>query len=458
MAEASALAFGRYLRQLRERRSLSLADVCDLSKSSPEPIDKGTISRLERGQQTPSIFRLGPFCRIYEIPPDALIERMELDREVDRVGAPDTGGRTFDDLYHAGGDAVVRGNRKWEAYACYRDALPLAPPDKRIPAWINLVTMIRSLGKYALALHELRELSCSEALDAGQDALVQEILSNCCRCLGDMKQAETYAETAIERARQLGDSRILAHALRTRGCAAIDQEQWPVAHDYLLRALASYRDGVGSDSRLVPSPAFEAQTFLLLAECALRDRNMSRARRLTLAAQRMGQDHELPQCLAYCELLLGWVDEAAGRVDRALARWRRATALAGQLNDTRIAFAAEVEILRQAMGAGDAARARAAKRRLARLVPWVPRHIPAYRLYMQLTQHGSAQPLAALKGDAHEMQQDTFGVDDRAGRGGVADIDERRDDRRRPDERSGHRRVAVDGRSLRSAAVHDEQS
>ena len=451
------MAFGRYLRQLRERRGLSLGDVCDLSRSSPEPIDKGTISRLERGQQTPSIFRLGPFCRIYEISPDALIERMELDREVDRVGAPDTGGRTFDDLYHAGGDAVVRGNRNWEAYACFRDALPIAPKDKRIAAWINLITMIRTLGKNALALHELREIAASETLDPGQDALVHERLSNCCRCLGDMKQAEVYAETAIERATKLGDPRILAHALRTRASAAIDLEQWPAANDYLLRALASYRDGVGGVSQLVPSPAFEAQTFLSLAECALHDRNMSRARRLTLTAQRIGQDHELPQSLAYCELLLGWIDEAGGKVDRALARWRRATVLAGELNSPRIAFTAEVEILRQAMSAGDTARARASKRRLARLVPWVPRHIPAFRLYTQLTRQGNAPPRAAHKGDPHESQQDSSGVDDRAGRGAVADIDERRDERRRPDKRPGGRRVVADDGRLRAGDLADER-
>jgi hypothetical protein len=63
---------------------------------------------------------------------------------------------------------VVRGDRKWEAYACFRDALHLAPPDKQVSAWINLVSVIRSLGKNAFALHELRELSASGVLDAGR--------------------------------------------------------------------------------------------------------------------------------------------------------------------------------------------------------------------------------------------------------------------------------------------------
>src|SRR5437773_2228612 len=81
VAESSAVAFGRYLRLLRERRGLSLADVCELSQRSSESFDKGALSRLERGQQTPSIFRLGPLCRIYDVSADVLLERMELDRQ-----------------------------------------------------------------------------------------------------------------------------------------------------------------------------------------------------------------------------------------------------------------------------------------------------------------------------------------------------------------------------------------
>lgn len=411
LVETSAVALGRYLRELRERRGLSLARVCEITKSSPEPMDKGTLSRLERGQQSPSIFRLGPLCRIYEISADALIERMELDREVDRIGGPDTSGKTFDELHEAGASALTRANRRWEAYACFRDALPLAGPADRRKARINLATAIRSLGKNALALHELRELEASCGLDPGQRALIHERMSNCCRCLGDMKHAEEYADAAMAQATALGDFRILAHACCTRASAAVDQEQWGTASEFLLKALAAYRDGTGRESLILPNPSFAAQALLILAECSLHLRNIPRARRLTLAAKRMSQAHDLPVGLAYSELILGWIDEEDGQVERALQRWRRAAALAARIDYQRIVFTAEVEIFRQAWRAGDLARAKASRRRLERLVPWVPRYIPAYRRFKQLI---------AEEGEIHEELPETATAGARDGTGAFA--------------------------------------
>jgi transcriptional regulator with XRE-family HTH domain len=430
VAEGSEVAFGSYLRQLRERRGLSLARVCELTKGSPEPIDKGTLSRLEHGQQTPSIFRLGPLGRIYEISADALLERMELDREVDRIGGPATGGKSYDELHRAGGDAVVTGKRKWDAYAYFRDALPVATADKKVGAWINLVTAIRALGKNGLALHELRELEASAPLDARQRTLVHERMSGCCRCLGDMKHAEEHADVATAQALALGDARILAYAYSARAGAAIDQEQWAVADGQLLKALAAYRDGLEGQSLLLPSPSFEAMTLLMLAECSVNVRNMARARRFTMAAKRMSEDHHLPSGLAYSELLLGWVDEAAGRVERALTRWRRVTVLAARIDNPRLVFTAEVEIFRQAQDAGDLARARASRRRLERLVPWIPRHIPAYRRFKQLIDHDRPRAPRAQEGKTHDELPKTAAV--RARSDVDAHVGVRRDDRRQP--------------------------
>jgi len=402
MADPSAVAFGKYLRHLRERRGLSLSRVCEWSRSSAEPFDKGTLSRLERGQQTPSIYRLGPLSRIYQISADALLERMELDRELDRLGAPETFGKTFDELQRAGGAAILRQDRKWDAYACFRDSFWIAGPDKKVIAWLNVATAIRSLGKNALALHELRELASSADLDPGQRTLLNERLSNCCRCLGDMRRAEEYADAAIAQAQELGDSRTLAYAYAARGSAAIDQEQWQVAYDLHLKSLAAYRDGADQDSWLLAGPSFEAQRLLMLAECSLYLRNMSRARRLLLAAKRLSEEHDLPSGLAYSELFLGWIDEAAGRIDQALARWRRAAALAARVDNPRIAFTAEVEIFRQAQDAGDVARARACKRRLDRLAPWIPQHIPAYKRFGLLVDQERRRAARAQEGGTHE--------------------------------------------------------
>ena len=67
-------AFGRYLRLLREDRGFTLRHVCELSERST-PIDKATLSRLERGRQgaTPAglVFSLeqalGPQCHPFRV-------------------------------------------------------------------------------------------------------------------------------------------------------------------------------------------------------------------------------------------------------------------------------------------------------------------------------------------------------------------------------------------------------
>ncbi len=400
MAESSTVAFGRYLRQLRERRGLSISRVCEISRSSPEPFDKGTLSRLERGQQTPLMFRLGPLTRIYEIPAEALLERMELDREVDRTGGPETCGKDFDTLCRAGGEAIARSN-KWDAYAYFRDALVVGEAGGSLSAWINLTTAIRSLGKNALALHELDAIEASGKPDGAQLAAIHERMSNCCRCLGEMRRAEAYADSAMAEARQLGDARMLAHACATRGSAAIDQEQWTVANGFIMEGLAAYRDCAGNDSRIVASPSFEAQSTLMLAECSLGMENRTRAQRLVMAAKRLSDEHDLPVSQACAELLLGCIDESAGRVKSALAHWRRAATLAARVESPRIAFAAEVELFRQAMLAGDAPVAAGSRRRLERLAPWIPRHIPAYRRFKDLLHDDRPRAVRAREGEPH---------------------------------------------------------
>ena len=51
MAESQNIAFGRYLRTLRKRRSLSLQDVASLSQAFAETLNKGYLSRCENGRQ-----------------------------------------------------------------------------------------------------------------------------------------------------------------------------------------------------------------------------------------------------------------------------------------------------------------------------------------------------------------------------------------------------------------------
>ena len=83
MAADARTAFGRYLRQVRERKGLSLEEVQSLSRGSAEAINKGYLSRSENGHQSISFTKVITLSRIYGVPSEVLFERMELDMELE---------------------------------------------------------------------------------------------------------------------------------------------------------------------------------------------------------------------------------------------------------------------------------------------------------------------------------------------------------------------------------------
>ena len=66
MAAPCNVAFGRYLKSLRERRGLSLEQVYARSQSFPEALMKGYLSRVENGHQKLALPKLIPI-RIFLI-------------------------------------------------------------------------------------------------------------------------------------------------------------------------------------------------------------------------------------------------------------------------------------------------------------------------------------------------------------------------------------------------------
>ena len=129
MADRMLIAFGKYLKILRDRRKLSLSDVVTLTKSYPEPVGKGYLSRVERGLARIGFSKMVALSRAYEVSLDAFGEKLSLDLEVDELkNAPVTSGKTFGELTDAG---IVFNKRglKSHCYAAMRDALPRAAVD-----------------------------------------------------------------------------------------------------------------------------------------------------------------------------------------------------------------------------------------------------------------------------------------------------------------------------------------
>jgi len=235
MAESSAVAFGRYLRTLRERRGHSLDDVESLSRALPERIGKGYLSRCENGRQRVAFSKIITLCRVYDVPSEVLIERMELDLELDRVGGPETEGLGFEELTNRGKDAATLG-ASWEAYGYFRDAIPVAasskvqerfrdPLEQSLCAIMNYTIVASQHGRHTLSLHELEYVRSTDGLGPRCSTILLELLSQRTRSFGDLRRARALSDQAVHSADLLGSLLYRAHTSPAVGHLEPDKPQ-----------------------------------------------------------------------------------------------------------------------------------------------------------------------------------------------------------------------------------------
>ena len=131
MAENWAVAFGGYLRTLRERRGLSIHAVTVLSQPFAEKLTKGYVSRCENGKVRLALSKVIPLGHIYKVSADVVLERIDLDMELDRLGSPDTHGMTYSALLPAAASGAGPAALPSLAVAPFESAAPPGrePPD-----------------------------------------------------------------------------------------------------------------------------------------------------------------------------------------------------------------------------------------------------------------------------------------------------------------------------------------
>jgi tetratricopeptide (TPR) repeat protein len=373
MAESSSRAFGRYLKMLRERRQLSMYDVSSLSETFPEKIGKGYLSRCENGLQKLAFPKLIALSRIYEVPADVLVERMELDLELDRVGGPDTMGLSYEELTLAGKRALDRGFF-WEAYALFRDGIELAGNapvlnlylDRReqiVCAQMNCGTATLSLGRLRFSLHEFQYLLSTGWFNRGSHPLILERLAHCHLRLREFDSAEYFADAAIAEAESSGTTEKLGYLYCTRARLAFECSDPQQAAGFYHKAYSVFRN--------VARRAECAQTLNNLAQCFLLMNRNRAAERALRASSRISVDLDQQRSIAISQMMLGELDERYEKHASAARRWRQAIQIARKLNDRELRFKAEFSLFKQALRSGDEPSARSIRRRLHRLVPWM---------------------------------------------------------------------------------------
>jgi tetratricopeptide (TPR) repeat protein len=387
-------AFGRYLRMLRERRSLSLDDVESLSRGFPEPINKGYLSRCENGRQRPAFSKVVALARIYEVPSEVLVERMELDLELDRVGAPETQGRSFAELYELGKESVRRSSF-WEAYAYVRDASfvaasePVRPSfrdktEQSLIALMNVASAAMGLGKAKLACYELEHVHSADGVSRRLSYIVLERLAKAYRDLSQFDSARRLSDLAIQEAEKSGSREYLGYMYANRARLAEVEEDPLLASDLYLKAFKFNREaGFEHDC---------ARDLLNLASAYVALDRYRSARRALTAADRIARKLRMSRTLGFVHELMGNVEAHDNDQTRAAARWREAARIGKQCNDRFLRFRAELRLLDQALTLGNRSASRAITRRLRRLSPWIPEGTKELVEFKRLQAAGEHRP------------------------------------------------------------------
>ncbi len=386
MAEPANLAFGRYLRILRERRRLSLQEVASLSQTFADNVNKGYISRCENGHQSLAFAKVIPLSRIYEVTSDALLEKMELDMELDRVGAPETDGLDFAELTQAGKDALREGN-KWDGYAFLREARNRAAIDTLRPSFKDQEEQIAcasmscglaafQLGRYRFALHEYLYVESTGFLGKKFNAVLLGRLTHTYRNLGDSDKARRYAERTVSEAEGCEDLDYLGHAYSDRAIQALFDSDLELATVYYRKAYEVFND-------LDFKPAV-AQTSNNLAQVYFDLGRHGAARRSIAAAETIMTPLGMRRLHALSRILLGEIEEFEKKDKLAESRWKEAATIGKELNDKVLRFKAEYLLLRQAHRNGNEPVTRSIARRLRRLSNWIPKDTPELKDFEDL--------------------------------------------------------------------------
>ena len=386
MAETWCKAFGRYLRTLRQRRGLSLQEVCSLSQAFAERLEKGYLSRCENGYQGPAFSKIIPLSRIYDVPADVLLERLELDMELDRVGSPPTDGMTFAELTRAARETFNQGFA-WHAYAFARDALVPAAEEpvgvlyrdateQRACAVMHCATVALHLGRKRFALHELKLIENSGDVGPGFFPVLLERLSVTYRRLQQLDLARHYGDKAIREAEGSGAIRWLGYAYSNRAHLALTEHDLESAAALYQRAHRAFQAAGREHER--------SRTLNNLAQVYFDLGRMSAARRTLVVAGRVAESFGQHRARALGRILMGEIDALEQKCDLAAQRWKEASDIARRLNDKVLRFKAEYLLFKQAFEKGNQPVARSLGRRLKKLSNWIPQDTPELASFQQL--------------------------------------------------------------------------
>ena len=387
MAESSAVPSGATSGRYASAGGHSLDDVESLSRALPERIGKGYLSRCENGRQRVAFSKIITLCRVYDVPSEVLIERMELDLELDRVGGPETEGLEFEELTNRG-RIRRRGGLRGKPMGTsgmrlgllshrqlnqrFRDAT-----EQHLTAIMNYTIVVSRHGRNSLALHELEYVRSVDGLGPRRTTTLLELLSQRYRSLGDLNRARDLLDEAVGKADSLGSSIHRAFTYADKAFLESDCENHDEAIELYTKAFSLFQEA-GSRSGC-------SRVLLNLAQVYFNVGRLRSSKRALAAAERIAVAHDLLRDRALARVLSGEIAIREDEPSKALLLWREAIDIARKLHDPVVRFKAEFQLYKHAVDSGDTSSASSMKRLLRRRASWVPDNLEELREFKRLS-------------------------------------------------------------------------
>ena len=215
------MAFGGYLKRLRETRRLSLDAVEELSATFPEKVTKSHLSRIENGLALPTFPRLMAMGHIYGVRIAALAERYEIElrRAMKPVELSDKSDeavlKEFEGLYYSGdfNEALIL---VWALADRLRGQSDVA--SRVFDVRLKIIVCLLKLGRYEFAKSQSEEILSGSGLPESIRLRALQLFATACFRL-QLHQVALLALDECERGADLvvGSGRYRADVIALRG-------------------------------------------------------------------------------------------------------------------------------------------------------------------------------------------------------------------------------------------------
>lgn len=366
--------FGRYLRQIREQRRLSLDAVEEMSLDLPGRVTKSHLSRIENGQAVPTFPRMFTLSRIYGVPVAHIAERFELCLKFGMF-PPAAVTKSVTEALDEAKRLRIAG-RHTEALLYYESLLERREeiPEEKLASWtidltLECINCLVKLSREASAKEECEKLLGSPDLSPLQQVLTLQYLAMCCYRLGKF----TVAMMAIDRAEQE-----LAQIEQTNDLGAF----LAVLKGNLLfitqrheQAAEAFR--VAARVFQERSNPFEAcRTQLNLAAALIELGTISEARALLKQALQTAETEGYDRQRGYAFSHIGFLEYREGKLEEAESHFLRSNLLARPREYVSILFRNCYYLRQIARARGDEAGVKANERTLRTYLSRVDSYMP----------------------------------------------------------------------------------